>query len=129
MRLLHGSSTDEIHERKEFSEWVLVIGDGSIEEENDENIKMQIPHDLLIHSSGENIASIVDFKYLSMLDNMYETSFFQDRAILTPKNVCVDEINDYMLDLIPGEEKLYLSCDSPLTNPSMMNRPDDIHTP
>jgi ATP-dependent DNA helicase PIF1 len=60
---------------------------------------------------------------------MHEKDFFQDRAILTPKNVSVDEINDYMLDLIPGEEKIYLSCDSPLTKPSMMNRPDDIHTP
>lgn len=48
----------------------------------------------------------------SLLDNMHENEFFQDRAILTPKNVSVDEINDYMLDLIPGEEKIYLSCES-----------------
>lgn len=131
MRLLHGSSPHEICERKEFSEWVLGIGDGSIGEENDEYINMQIPHDLLIHSSADHIASIVDCIYPSLLDNMHEKEFFQDRAILTPKpkNVFVDEINDYTLDLIPGEEKIYLSCDSPLTKPSMMNRPDDIHTP
>jgi ATP-dependent DNA helicase PIF1 len=34
-----------------------------------------------------------------------------------------------MFALIPGEEKVYLSCDSPSTKPSMMNMPDDIHTP
>lgn len=60
---------------------------------------------------------------------MYDLSFLQDRAILTPKNVIVEEINDYILSLIPGEEMTYLSCDSPLTNPSMVNRPDDVHTP
>jgi ATP-dependent DNA helicase PIF1 len=66
--------------------------------------------------------------YPSFLDNMHETSFFKDRAILTPKNLIIDEINDYMMSLIPGEEKIYLSCDSPLNKPSMSSRPDDIHT-
>jgi len=41
----------------------------------------------------------------------------------------VEEINDYMLSMVPGEEKIYMSCDSPLTKPSMANMPDDIHTP
>lgn len=33
------------------------------------------------------------------------------------------------MSLIPGEEKIYLSCDSPLSSNSMANRPDDVHTP
>jgi ATP-dependent DNA helicase PIF1 len=32
------------------------------------------------------------------------------------------------MSLIPGEEKTYLSCDSPLSSNSMVNRPDDVHT-
>jgi len=129
MRLLHGCSNDEYHGRKEFSEWVLGNGDGSIGEINDGDIKLHIPDDLLIHSSGDRVASIVDHIYPFILENMHGMSFFQDRAILTPKNVNVDEINEYMMDLIPGEEKVYLSCDSPSSGPSMENRSNDIYTP
>jgi len=77
-----------------------------------------------IHSSGDNVASIVDSSTMDLHD-----IFFQDRAILTPKNVTVDEINEYMMDLIPGEEKVYLNYDTPSSNPFTSNMPDDIHTP
>ena len=50
MRLLHGCSSNELLKRKEFSEWVLEIGDGSIGEANDEDIKVQILDDLLIQA-------------------------------------------------------------------------------
>lgn len=129
MRLLHGCSSEEVEERKQFSDWVLGIGDGSIGEVIDDDIKVQIPDDILIHSTGNHIAAIVDAIYPSLAMNMHDPSFFQERAILTPKNVTVEKINDYMLSLVPGEENIYLSCDSPLTKPSMANRPDDIHTP
>jgi hypothetical protein len=61
---------------------------------------------------------------------MKDPSFFQDRAILTPKNAIVDLINDHMMKNIPGEEKEYLSYDSPDkdNDNSGVDRPDDIHT-
>lgn len=34
-----------------------------------------------------------------------------------------------MLDLIPGEEKTYLSCDSPCNDTPSVGGPDDVHTP
>ena len=34
-----------------------------------------------------------------------------------------------MLSLISGEEKIYLSCDSPITKPSMDSTLEDVHTP
>jgi len=129
MRLLHGSSSLDIDERREFSEWVLGIGDGSVGENNDEDMQVTIPDDLLLKSSGDHIAFIVDCIYPSLLDNMHYPTFFQDKAILTPKNSIVEEINEYVMSLIPGAEKTYLSCDSPLSNNSMVNRPDDVHTP
>jgi len=58
---------------------------------------------------------------------VYNTSF-QNKAILKPKIVIVDEINNY-IGLIPGKEKTYLSCDSPCSNNSMVDGPDDVHTP
>jgi len=76
MRLLHGCSPDELDERKEFTEWVLGIGDGIISERRDDDIKVQILKDLLIHSSCDHIASIVDYIYPSLLENMHEPCFF-----------------------------------------------------
>ena len=129
MRLLHGSSNADLNEMKEFSEWILGIGDGTVGDVDDNDIQIEIPCDLLIQSTGDHIASIVDCIYPSLLDNMYDESFFQDRAILTPKNITVEEINEYVMSLIPGEERTYLSCDTPIGTNSMSIRPDDIHTP
>ena len=47
---------------------------------------------------------------------------------MTPNNVIVHEINDYMMELISGEENIYLSFDSPCSNPSLVNRSDGVHT-
>ena len=38
------------------------------------------------------------------------------------------QINDYMLDLMPGEEKTYLSYDTPLTHNENCDVVDDVHT-
>ena len=38
------------------------------------------------------------------------------------------QINDYMLDLMPGEENTYLSYDTPLTQNGNCDVVDDVHT-
>ena len=45
---------------------------------------------------------------------MSDIGYFQNRAILTTKNNIVEKINDYMLDMVLDEEKVYLSYDSPI---------------
>ncbi|CAJ2637477.1 unnamed protein product [Trifolium pratense] len=60
---------------------------------------------------------------------MNDITYFQNRAILAPKNSIVDTINDYMLNLIHGEEKTYLSYDTPLTQNVDGQTVDDVHTP
>jgi len=94
----------------------------------DESIQVEIPDDLLIHSSGDHIASIVDCIYPSILTNTHDPTFFELRAILTPKNGIVDEINEYVMSLIPGEEKTYLSSDSPIADSTLGTKPDEVHT-
>lgn len=96
-----------------FLEWILGVDDGSIEDVGDIDITVQIPRDILIPSFGDPLLSIVESTYSNLLQNLHDPSFFQDKAILAPKNTIVDSINDYMLDLISGEEKTYFSCDSP----------------
>ncbi|SGY57450.1 BQ5605_C006g04273 [Microbotryum silenes-dioicae] len=49
------------------------------------------------------------------LDNMSlsaKIEYFRNRAILAPKNLQVDQINDMVLDLLPGEPQTFYSADS-----------------
>jgi len=69
MRLLSGASDSDIEERMSFSEWVLGVGDGTVGESNDVDITLSIPSDLLIPSSGDALASIVDNTYPRLLQN------------------------------------------------------------
>jgi ATP-dependent DNA helicase PIF1 len=43
---------------------------------------------------------------------MGDYTFFQDRAILAPTLQVVEKFNDYVMSLLPNEERLYLSCDT-----------------
>jgi len=128
MRILHGASESDIEERKQFSDWVLSIGDGTIGEINDVDISISIPSDLLIITSGDPLASIVSITYTNLLEDMSNMDYFQNRTILAPKNSIVDRINEYVLDLLPGEERIYLSYDSPLSNKTGADAVDDVHT-
>lgn len=107
----------------------MEVGDGSIGDANDVDVTVQIPHDLLIPSFGDPLSSIVENAYPNLLQNMHDPSFFQNRAILTHKNTIVDAINDYMFDLIPEEEKPYLSYDSPCNAKADLNMSDDVYAP
>ena len=129
MRLLAGSTGADIAERRKFSDWILGIGDGSIGDADDEYIKVKIPRDLLIFSSGDPLAAIVKSTYPNLLRNMRDTSFFCDRAILAPKNTIVDAVNEYVLNLLPGDEQVYLSYDSPCEGDSGVDAFDAVHTP
>jgi len=129
MRLLSGAFESDIEERKLFSDWVLRVGDGTTGEINDVDISVVIPSNLLIPSSGNPIASMVDSTYPNLLGNIGEAKYFQSRAILALKNTIVEQVNDYVLDLIPAEEKIYLSYNTPYHKNIDGDAVDDIHTP
>ena len=84
---LSGSSSADIEERRLFSDWVLAIGDGKIGQQNDMDISVHIPPELLIQSSGDHVASIMDITYPNLLESMHDISYFQNRVILAPKKL------------------------------------------
>ncbi|XP_035839011.1 uncharacterized protein LOC118486575 [Helianthus annuus] len=59
------------------------------------------------NDTSDLISSLIDFVYPSILDNYNNNNYFSERAILAPKNEVVHEINDRLLALFPGEERLY----------------------
>ncbi|KAK1416261.1 hypothetical protein QVD17_32050 [Tagetes erecta] len=112
MRLSINSDASNIEETKKFSKWLLDLGEGKVGDPNDGETIIDIPEDLLITDRTDPISSLINFVYPSILENFTQRNFFQERAILAPTNEVVQEINDHLLGLFPGEEKEYLSSDS-----------------
>nr|XP_043620368.1 ATP-dependent DNA helicase PIF1-like [Erigeron canadensis] len=111
MRLHGGTSPLEIAETKAFGDWLLSIGEGTINNPNDGETDVEIPEDILITDTTDPIKSIIHAIYPELNKNLATPSYFQQRAILAPIHDVVDVINDKMMDLINEEEKVYLSCD------------------
>jgi len=63
MMLHGGASSVDVEQRRLFSEWVLGVGDGEIGDDNDDDLELDIPSDLLIPNSGDPLASIVESTY------------------------------------------------------------------
>ncbi|EOA29167.1 hypothetical protein CARUB_v10012345mg [Capsella rubella] len=115
MRLLSGNlSEDEATHIQQFSDWLLAVGDGRINEPNDGEALIDIPEDLLITNADNPIEAITREVYgdPTKLHEINESKFFQQRAILAPKNEDVNTINHYMLEHLNSEERVYLSADS-----------------
>ncbi|PNX60744.1 ATP-dependent DNA helicase PIF1 [Trifolium pratense] len=62
-RLQTGSSDSDIEDEKNFSDWILGIGDGSIGQSNDSDITIQIPPNLLVPNLGDPLSTIVQSTY------------------------------------------------------------------
>ena len=71
-----------------------------------------IPDDLLIMTDGDKIDAIVREVYHDFLSCYRDPEYLASRAIVCPSNSIVDEINNYVVGLIPGDGKEYLSCDT-----------------
>ncbi|EOA18485.1 hypothetical protein CARUB_v10007032mg [Capsella rubella] len=123
MRLLQEKNPENAFQLAEFSNWILDIGDGKINEPNDGEVLIDIPEDLLITECEDTIQAIVSEVYGNSLHEAKEAKFFQTRAILCPTNDDVDKVNEHILQLLTGEERIYLSSDS--ICPSDINSRDD----
>ncbi|XP_061354089.1 uncharacterized protein LOC133298770 [Gastrolobium bilobum] len=124
-----GSSTNNLLEVKEFSEWLLKIGDGDLGDDVDGESIITIPDELLIKGSEDPLSEIVDFVYSNLMDNILDPTFFKERAILTPKLSDVAMLNEHLMTVIPGEERTFLSSDKVLKQDGNSSLEDDEISP
>ena len=96
---------------REFAEWMLKIGDGEFSNSEGEAL-IEIPHDLLIQPAAHPFDDIVKATYPDFDTKFNDSKYLEERAILAPTNEVVEDINDYMIDLINVDEETYLSADS-----------------
>ncbi|XP_012856909.1 PREDICTED: ATP-dependent DNA helicase PIF1-like [Erythranthe guttata] len=81
-------------------------------EQNDDEASLEIPENMLIGDSEDPFRDLLNFVYPDLLSSMYDPDYFQGRTILAPTNECVKSVNDHLMSLLLGEEKVYLSSDS-----------------
>ncbi|XP_070044304.1 uncharacterized protein [Nicotiana tomentosiformis] len=112
MRLCNGKVSDyEADQIATFDKWLLQVGNGSFYDDiNKELIKL--PYDVCMKSSNDPIGSIVEAVYPSLLQNYSDPTYLKERAILTPKNDMVHELNHRIMKMIPGEGRTYFSSDN-----------------
>ncbi|XP_024961720.1 uncharacterized protein LOC112502121 [Cynara cardunculus var. scolymus] len=111
MRLTANSGSSEIEQTRDFAKWILDLGEGKVVGDNDGEAVIEIPHDILITDRVDLIYVLIEFVYPSILENINNSAYFQERAILAPKNEVIQEINDCLMSLFPEDEKEYLSSD------------------
>lgn len=112
MRLLHNKlTTSEYVSMKKFSEWILEIGNGELGGGDGESL-ITIPLDLIIKRTENPMEDIIRSTYPDLQINLTDHSYLQERAILAPTNEVVEELNDYIISCLPGEEQTYFSSDS-----------------
>ncbi|XP_016178806.1 uncharacterized protein LOC107621286 [Arachis ipaensis] len=110
MRLTMGLEQSTSQELRSFSDWILQIGEGRCGTVVNDKLFVEIPSDIIIPVLENPVEDIVNTIYPDLVQNFRDPSFFQDRAILAPTVDNVEEINNYIVDLLPGEEKNYLSA-------------------
>ncbi|XP_058767665.1 uncharacterized protein LOC131641372 [Vicia villosa] len=112
MRLQSGPTEDDKNEMQQFSEWLLRIGEGKVSEPNDGVTDFEIPPDLLITQFEDPIVAIVDATYPDLIHNFHSIQYLKGRAILASTLEIVEQINNHILDLIPGDMRDYYSSNT-----------------
>jgi len=91
---------------KEYSEWLMMLGNGDLTNEDGLHPDLiEIPEDMITDESIVKEIYGDSFK-VSDIDKFHNT------AILCPRNDDVDGINAEVLDILEGDVKTYLSSDS-----------------
>lgn len=103
MRLQKDAHNGNAEELREFSQWMLDVGDGKLSKSNDGYASIEIPDSFLITEFDDPIHAIVQSTYPNLVYKYKDEGFLQSRAILSSTNEIVDEINDYILSLVPGD--------------------------
>ncbi|XP_017239653.1 uncharacterized protein LOC108212437 [Daucus carota subsp. sativus] len=117
MRLNTGTSQEEIDELNEFAKWVLATGDGRLEV--DEEAKslfdehgIQVPLQFCDLENDNTVENMIRSIYPDFIQNSSNAKYLSERAILTPTNQTVGQLNSLIVDMIPGEAVTYYSVDS-----------------
>ncbi|XP_010534710.1 PREDICTED: uncharacterized protein LOC104810215, partial [Tarenaya hassleriana] len=100
----------------EFAEWILKVGKGTATRRNPNGLagedRILIDNALMLQSTGDPLEQISEAAYPQFQNSFLDHEYLKERAILTPRNETVHEVNAFLLSKIPGQTTEYLSSDS-----------------
>ncbi|RIA04389.1 hypothetical protein BRARA_K01375, partial [Brassica rapa] len=105
-------------EDKDFAKWILQVGDGeadalpSNKPKHEEGNQIIVDKRFLISRSETPHEALAHAAYPNFLQNYRDKDYLKERAVLTPTNNTVHEVNAYLLSKIPSQAREYLSSDS-----------------
>ncbi|CAN1162455.1 hypothetical protein LINPERHAP2_LOCUS24514 [Linum perenne] len=88
-----------------FSQWVLSVGNGLLVTTHNGTSHadwIKIPQYFVQKSHGQQIQAIIASVYPDFTRSFSSVDYVKSCAIVTPTNAIVSEINDFMLNQIPG---------------------------
>nr|GEW41954.1 ATP-dependent DNA helicase PIF1-like [Tanacetum cinerariifolium] len=112
LRLHVGSNPADVEEINGFAQWNLNIGEGKIGGKNDGHAEVEFPEEMLIPDLDDHVGSVIKEVYDDWEQNMFDPTYFQDRAILAPAHEHVDKVNNRMMAMLPGRENVCYSSDT-----------------
>jgi len=101
-------SSQQRKDATEYAEFILAIGEKRFEEYAVE--KIQLPRALQLPNN--KVEELIDCVYRSLKEILPTPQYLAERAILAPRNIDVANINDIVLELLPGESTIYFSADT-----------------
>ncbi|XP_072073482.1 uncharacterized protein [Arachis hypogaea] len=133
MKLRDEDDDESNNDLRLFAEWILAIGDDKCGTSIKGIEKIQIPNDILIEKWDDSILEICKATYLELFGCSNNIAHIKDKAILAPTLQMVDEINSFMMNLNPGEAKIYYSSDTCQNNANndilaSVHTPDSLNT-
>jgi hypothetical protein len=124
MRVLSIESVEDREKLKDFCDFLIKIGDGTLP--TDDTGAIQIPDQFLLPPNDPNAVltwvygdrpipvpvggSCSSERYKSILKKNID--YYRDKAVLCPKNADVDKLNEELMRRLPGREQVYLSADA-----------------
>jgi hypothetical protein len=104
LRLRRNMRVDDDVEAQEYARWLLEVGEGKSGDSVDIPATMR---------TG-TIDSLIDAIYTDVTTDHAPPppEYFLNRTILSARNTDVDEVNEHVLDRMPGESTVFLSADS-----------------
>jgi hypothetical protein len=99
-------------EQKRFAEFLLEVGEGRVPVHSDIGDDfIELPNNIVLDS--ENLDDLISGVYNDIKTNYQDSDYIKDRAILTTKNIDVEDINTQILKKIPDDNEFaYFSADS-----------------
>ncbi|KAK1357764.1 hypothetical protein POM88_051020 [Heracleum sosnowskyi] len=117
MRLNRGNSPAEVKSLAEFAQWVLDIGDGKIASHVDSTHEyheddISITPNFCNLESQNSVEKMIESTFPNFMQNFQNPDYLSERAILTPTNLTVGNVNSLIVERIPGDIASYFSIDT-----------------